>query len=200
MKKHLKTFFLIICCNFFLLPFCNIVKAELSDDSQWKSLETRYSILRYQSLKDLQKIHKKIKCSPKVWGFKSIFCGLDSNNLEDNITKKIDALYERAQNILGMRKNMKKVTIILYSNKNQLRNSYSRICNISTQAYGHSSMPRAFFIYKLNNIYINVEDLHEGILAHEMAHFIVDNFLSLQPPKPTAEILARYVDKHLLDK
>jgi len=200
MKDQIKAILLAILCNFIILSLCGIVNAKSSDDSQWKSLETKHTILRYQSLEDLQRIQKKINCSPKGRIFKSLFSGLDSNNLEDSIIKKIDALYERAQDILGMHKKMEKVTIVLYSNKDQLRNSYSRICNTSTQAYGRSSVPRAFFIYKFNNIYVNVEDLHEGILAHEMAHFIVDNFLSLQPPKPTAEILARYVDKHLFDK
>ncbi len=200
MKDQIKLLLVAIFCNFIVLSPFDIVRAEPSNDSQWKTLETRYATLRYQSLEDLQKIHKKLNCAPKGEIIKSLFCRLDPNNLEDNIIKKIDALYERTQDILGMHKNMKKVTIILYSNKDQLRSSYSRTCNKSTHAYGHSSVPRAFFIYKLNNIYVNVEDLHEGILAHEMAHFIVDNFLSLQPPKPTSEILARYVDKHLFDK
>lgn len=200
MKDQIKLLLLTICCSIFLMPFCHIVRAEPSDDSQWKSLETKYSTLRYRSFDDLTKFHKKINYSPEGWSIKSLFGGLNSNNLEDKIIKKIDALHERAQGILGMHKKMKKVTIILYSNKDQLRNSYSMICNGSTHAYGHASVPRAFFIFKFNNICINAEDLHEGILAHEMAHFIVDNFLSLQPPKPTAEILARYVDKHLFDK
>jgi len=35
------------------------------------------------------------------------------------------------------------------------------------------------------------------MLAHEIAHAIVDNYLSVRPPRATAEILARYVGKHL---
>jgi hypothetical protein len=41
--------------------------------------------------------------------------------------------------------------------------------------------------------------MHEGILAHEMAHAIIDQFLTVRPPSATAEILARYVDGHLFD-
>ncbi len=200
MKDQIKYLLLTICCNILLLSFCSIVSAGQSDNSQWKSLETKYSTLRYRDFDDLTKFHKKINYSSGSWNIKSLFGDLDSNDLVEDITKKTDALYERAQNILGMHKIMQKVTIILYSNKDQLRNSYSMISNGSTHSYGHSSVPRAFFIFKFNNICINAEDLHEGILAHEMAHFIIDNFLNTQPPKPTAEILARYVDKHLFDK
>ena len=38
-----------------------------------------------------------------------------------------------------------------------------------------------------------------GMLAHEMAHAIIDDFLQVRPPMASAEILARYVDAHLND-
>jgi hypothetical protein len=47
---------------------------------------------------------------------------------------------------------------------------------------------------------MNVNDLHEGMLAHELAHAIVDHYLLVRPPRPTAEIIARYVDSHLKKK
>ena len=47
---------------------------------------------------------------------------------------------------------------------------------------------------------IRVQDINEGILAHEMAHAIIDHFFDIRPPRATAEILARYVDKHLNDQ
>ena len=55
----------------------------------------------------------------------------------------------------------------------------------------------AWYLYQYHSIYINLEDLHEGILAHEMAHSIIDHYLIIRPPGATAEILARYVDSHL---
>jgi hypothetical protein len=35
------------------------------------------------------------------------------------------------------------------------------------------------------------------MLAHEMAHCVIDHYLLIRPPMATAEILARYVDSHL---
>jgi hypothetical protein len=46
---------------------------------------------------------------------------------------------------------------------------------------------------------VNADDLTEGILAHEMAHSIIDHFLVIRPPKAATEILARYVDRHLFE-
>jgi len=56
---------------------------------------------------------------------------------------------------------------------------------------------RAWYIYERNTIYLNVRDVNEGIVAHEMAHAIIDHYLLVRPPRATAEILARYVDEHL---
>lgn len=199
MNNYLKIFFITISCNFLLLSPFNLAGGETSDDLQWKSLETKYAILRYQSEKDLKKFHKKVDYAHERRSIKSLIGGSNSDNLEDNIRAKIDALYERAQEVLGMHKKVNKVTIVIYHDKKQLGDSYSKIYNSATLAYGHSPVPRAFFIYSFNTIYVTAQDLHEGILAHEIAHSIVDNFLRVRPPKATAEILARYVDMHLSD-
>ena len=42
-----------------------------------------------------------------------------------------------------------------------------------------------------------MQDVHAGMLAHELAHAIIDHYLTVRPPAQTAEILARYVDSHL---
>ena len=178
---------------------CNASADIILDFSQWKSLETKYVILKYQSPEDLKHFHEKIAYSPEKWQFKSLLNGSGSKSLSEKIGTKIDAMFERVQKILGMHKKKKRVTIVVHSNKKQLRDSYVRICSLSPHAYGHNPVPKAFYIYSFNTIYINVEELHDGMLAHEMAHAIVDNFIRFQPPEPTAEILARYVDEHLFD-
>ena len=89
-----------------------------------------------------------------------------------------------------MRKKMKKVTINIYHNKNQLHEAYQEI-------YLSPCRVRAWYEYRFNTVYINVGDVHEGMLAHEMAHSIIDHYLLVRPPAATAEILARYVDSHL---
>ena len=55
-------------------------------------------------------------------------------------------------------------------------------------------------MYEYNTVYLNVQDVHEGMLAHELAHAIIDNFMAVRPPRATAEILATYVDKHLFEE
>ena len=191
-RNPLKRLLLIICSSFLLLYPCGVLHAQTPGDATWQSLETKYTIIHYQSLKDLKEFNHKVDYSPGEWGLKRLFSRPDSNKMIDKLKKKVDALYERVQDILDMRKRMKKVTINIYHNKKQLHAAYHEI-------YKKPCKLRAWYIYEYNTIYINVNDLHEGMLAHELAHSIIDHYLMVRPPGATAEILARYVDSHLFE-
>ena len=57
---------------------------------------------------------------------------------------------------------------------------------------GHPPHPPFLYIFIFS---FNIQ----GMLAHEMAHSIIDHYLTVRPPKRSAEILARFVDKHLAE-
>ncbi|MBW2075389.1 MAG: hypothetical protein JRI58_11710 [Deltaproteobacteria bacterium] len=174
-----------------LYPY-GMVHGEISDDTTWKSIETKHTIIQYQTLEDLKKFNKKVAYYSLGWGLKSLFSGSGSDNMADKLKKKVDALYRRVQEILDMRKKIEKVIINIYHDKKQLHAAYYKI-------FKKKCPSRAWYIYEYNTIYINADDLHERMLAHEMAHAIIDHYFAVRPPTATAEILARYVDKHLLD-
>jgi len=93
-----------------------------------------------------------------------------------------------------MRGRIKKVVINIFPNKKRFHEVQNKVAGEKSRI---RARVRAWYIYEQNTIYINNDDVHEGILAHEMAHAIIDHYLTVRPPKATAEILARYVDKHL---
>ena len=181
-----------ICLWLFLLSAVDVVFADLSNNNHWQTLETKHTIIRYHAKKDLEKFNSMIDYSPASMGLKGLFSKQDSDDLSDKIKKKVDAVYERVQEILDMRKLTDKVKVDIYHDKKELHAAYYEV-------FQKKSQLRAWYIYKSNTIYINANDMHEGILAHEMAHAIIDQFLSVRPPPATAEILARYVDGHLFD-
>lgn len=163
-----------------------------ADDTPWQNLETKHTIIDYQSPEDLKTFNKKVVYYSAQRSLKSLFSPSGSNSLTDRLKKKVDALYERVQEILDMRERMNKVIINISHDKKQLNAAFYRI-------FKKKCSVRAWYIYEFNTIYINADDLNEGILAHEMAHAIIDHYFAVRPPEATAEILARYVDKHLLD-
>ena len=198
MQKLFKiTIFFAVCSLLALLP-CNTVLAEPAADILRHSLETRYTVIRYQSVEDLDKFNRKIDYSPEQLGFMQMFSRSSSKDLKGEITNKVDAVYERVQNILGMRKKIKKITINIYSSDKQLYAVYLKHQDTAFRNFNSSQRLRAWYINKNNTIYLNSSDLHEGMLAHEMAHAVIDHYLLIRPPGATAEILAQYVDSHLL--
>ncbi len=160
-------------------------------------LETKRTILHYRSLDDLENFDEEIDYTEESV-FSSLFSSSDVDNLQEKVKKKVDVLFRRVQDILDMRKIMKKVSIKIYRNREEIKQVHAEIYG-TARRLGAGRVPRSWFNYKRNTIYINLDDLHEGILAHEMAHSIIDHYLIIRPPNATAEILARYVDTHLFD-
>ena len=95
------------------LYLCTVVRVE-EGDIVWQFIETKHTIIRYQSLEDLKKFDKSIKYTPGASGLKWLFSSRDSNTLKKKLKKKMDAIYERVQEILDMRKQMKRVVINCY--------------------------------------------------------------------------------------
>lgn len=160
-----------------------------AQDPLSRRLETKNTVLLYQSLDDLARFESKVRYGG---GFGSFFSARPKgDDLLDAVAEKVDALYERVQEILDMRGEMAKVTLRLYPDQDALARAYRAFTGSGNLRV------RAWYIYERNTIYLNVRDVHEGIVAHEMAHAIIDHYLMVRPPRATAEILARYVDEHL---
>ena len=87
----------------------------------------------------------------------------------------IDTIFEHAQKTLEMYPKMSKVRILLYHNRNQ------------------SDTVRADYVYSNNTLYICIEDITEGVIAHELAHAI--SFHQYGGIRPDAETLAKWVEK-----
>ena len=183
---------LLIPTLFCLISFFmgGVAKGQPSDSILWQTIETRHTIIRYQSLSDLNRFNSRIKYRTEGSVLTGLFSSSGPKDIENKASTKVDALFEKAQEILDMRKKMEKVTINVYNDKKQLHEAYQGI-------YGQPCRIRAWYEYRFNTIYITIDDVHEGMLAHEMAHSIIDHYLLVRPPSATAEILARYVDSHL---
>ena len=185
-----KNFLVFSLLTLFFLPLHSGAQAGTEEHIAWQSLATKYTIIHYQSPKDLKKFYAKVKYGPKNWSLKVLFSGKCPDVLREMTSKKVDLVFEKVQKILGMRKKMDKININIYQNKTQLNEAYSDI-------YPGTCRIRAWYRHANNTVYLNLNDLQEGMLAHELTHAVVDHYLLVRPPHATAEILARYVDNHL---
>lgn len=153
---------------------------------------TQHTILIFNAVEDMAAFNKALNY-PGDSSLSGIFTAPGAKEVETELVQKIDLLFVKVQQILDMRKEMRKIRVRLFSNDEQLAEAYKKI-------FKQKINVRGWYVYEFNTVFLNVKDVHEGMLAHELGHAVINHFLTVQPPRATAEILAKYVDKHLFDE
>lgn len=148
-----------------------------------KQTKTKYTIIRYDDDKILSRFIKNIT----PFGFRNWFTR--------STPSRIDKLCKRVQRVLGIHTLQFTVTIRLFADRKSLVAGYNKL-------YGktHKKVPRLLYDFLYKVIYVNVEDIDEGMLAHEFTHPILREYFKQPPPRVLTEILATYVESHLHDK
>jgi len=167
-----------------------ILRGETSRTTPWQHIESRYALIKYKSLEDLERFDKSIDYLPGNWGLNNLFSSLGPKDPIASVKQKVDALFERVKQILDTDICKDKVIINIYPNKK----SFYEVRN---KMIGEDCHFRAWYIFKSNAIYINIDDVHDGILAQEMAYAIIDNFVTVRLPRATSKVLALHVEESL---
>ena len=155
----------------------------------WKQIESKHVIIQYLLSEDIKKLDGNIHYSPDGWSFNDLFSPDKPEDQIGSVIRKLDGIFKKVQDILDMRGKIKKVTLKVYPDTEQLHEAYFAVT-------GTTCNYKAWYVFEINTIYVTIDDVHEGIIAHEMAHAIIDHYFSVRPPRATAEILSRYVDQH----
>ena len=166
------------------------VWGETSRTTPWQHIESRCALIKYKALEDLERFDDSIDYLPGNRGLNNLFSFLEPKDPIASVKQKVDALFERVQQILDMDICRDKVIINIYSNKK----SFYEVRN---QMIGEDCRFRAWYIFERNTIYINVDDVYNGILAQEMAYAVIDHFVTVRLPRATSKVLALYVEENL---
>ncbi len=126
----------------------------------------------------------------RIGGYRYTSSGLDRNPA--NVIARIDNIMSRVQANLDMYPDNFRITILLLPDASALESVF-RTYSLT----GH--VPLAFYAHKSGTIYVAVGSVTEGVLAHEMAHAVINAYFPVPPPARMQEILARYVDLHIRD-
>ena len=129
--------------------------------------QTKYTTVHYETAKDMTDF---------VWRL-----GGKRYNLAEEtalVSNRIDRIVERVKALLDMRP--RNFHIDIYLRKGGLE--YGKI---------------AHYEYGTKAIYVSVDDVSDGVFAHELSHAIIDQYFVNAPPSKVQEILAQYVDQHL---
>ncbi len=159
---------------------------EFEDTSGWARVDARYCTLWFDSGINIKKVNKQIH-TRRLRDWRGMPKGTSP---EDELASKCDVIFRRAQEVLDMYPPGVHVTLKVTSNRDAIRRVHEKY-------YGRGTDAVAIYLFENNTIYASVGDLSESVLAHEMAHCIIDHYFQVRPPRKIEELLAMHVDAQL---
>lgn len=112
-----------------------------------------------------------------------------SANFTD-VVQNVDSLVYKVKQILGIYPPDLRFHINVYSTYSELTKAF-RGMGLT------GDVPVAFYSHKYRTISLSVERLNDTILAHEIAHAVINSYFIPSPSPQVQEILAHYVEKNL---
>ncbi len=170
----------------------SVAEFAYSQDREWNVFSTRFCTVFYEKDVNLKLVNRRINLrfsdfySPRTYREKA------DMSMEEILSDKFDAVFMKVQEILDMFPSKVHVAINVYKDKTGLNEAYEDI-------FHEPNTAESFYIYKTNIIYTTERAIREGLLAHEMAHCIIDHYFVILPPRKVQEMLAIYADVHLKD-
>lgn len=178
-----------------LLPllgaYAQITSAPLPDESEWLIAKSYFCTIYFRYDVNIDALNKKIDTYKIDYGL-TIKPKRLSDKIEDEVAYKFDLIFSKVQELLDMRPKDIHLKAKIYRNQNDLDKVYMEIFNEENKFI-------AFYVFKLNTLYATEKKISANVLAHEIAHCIVDHYFSVIPPKKVAEMIAQYADLHLRD-
>lgn len=175
-------FFLI---RVFLISFIFFIFTSISSGFE---LKTKYALVTYDNETVLKKFNKEVKLGSLSYLLKN----KRSLSIEDEVKNKIDVIVERVQSILEMFFRDLTFNMVFMASQKDVQ-------NIFENKYGKDVDYIAFYSPKDKTIYLSVRDIELGVLAHEIAHVVIDHYYGISTPSKIHEVLVQYVETHLKD-
>lgn len=151
-------------------------------------LTTAYTTIIYENEDLLRKFNRGISLGSLSFMLRN----KKSVTPEDEVKNKVDVVVERVENILDMRPRDLKFRIALLASDNDVQKIYET-------RHAKKVDYIAFYSPRDNTIYLSVDDISIRVLAHEMAHVVINRYFGVQPSARIHEVLAQFVESHLKD-
>lgn len=127
---------------------------------------------------------------------KGLFSYIEASKNPDVVKNRVDNIVERVSKLLDMYPSGLNFNITLYPKDKDVERAFLSMGGLRT----FETSPIAFYSHKRRTIYVSLEKLSAGVLAHEIAHAIINVYFDIPPPERMQEILAQYVDRHLWEE
>jgi hypothetical protein len=151
-------------------------------------LKSRYATVIYGNDEQLRRFNKEISLGSLSY----LLAGRKSITVDDEVRNKLEVLIERVESILSMYPKDVRFSIVLLSSDTDVQAVFRR-------KYGKDVDYISFYSPGDKTIYASIKDVDEGVMAHEIAHLIIDFYYGIATPEKIHEVLAQYVESHLKD-
>lgn len=147
--------------------------------------------LYYLPSANLRKIEARLRTRylPIAPQYRALFTS-SAYPIENRISARLQFLLMRVEDVLGMKPMIARVDLKVLRSREELQ---EKSFEITRQREDH----KAFYAHGLRTIFSSEQDIIDSIIAHEMAHAVIDHYFMAPPPSKVAELLAGYVDEHL---
>jgi hypothetical protein len=151
-------------------------------------LKSRYTTIIYTGDDQIRRFNREISLGSLSYLLKSN----PSITAEDELKNKMDVLIERVETILEMYPKELRFNIALLSSDNEVQ-------DVFREKYYRTVDYIAFYSPRDKTLYVSVKDIELGVLAHEIAHVVIDFYYGMATPTKIHEVLAQYVENHIKD-
>lgn len=152
-------------------------------------LQTRYATLHYDNDEQLQTLNRELLLGGELsWQLRK----RSLVTIRDEVTAKIDILVEQVQVVLEMYPERMAFTILLFSDEKAAQAELAR-------RHGERVDFISFYSRRDNTLYLSVKHARLKVVAHELAHVVVQRFSQNSMPNKIHELLAQYAASHIVE-
>lgn len=173
----------------FIFFFILLTPSLPSNVSFSSELKSQYTTVIYENEKLLKKFNRNVYLGSLSYLTRE----KESIAVSDEVRHKIDTITERAKIIIETFPKKLRFTIVFLSSATDVQRIYKEKYNIKTNYI-------AFYSPEDKTIFISVNNVDTGVLAHEVAHAVIDKYFVVSPPARVHEILAQYVEYQITIK
>lgn len=151
-------------------------------------IKSRYATIQYEKEELLREFNREL-----LLGSLSHLMRFKKNvTWQDEVKNKVDIIVERVEIVLDMRPADISFKIVLLPTDEDVQQAYK-------SRYNRKVDYIAFYAPKDKTIYVSVNDVRIGVFAHELGHLIIDLYYKTSTPSKIHEVLAQFVETHLMD-
>lgn len=200
--KHIFSFFKISSIAiFFAFTLCmsaahanvtdGVPPAELISDEGWTITKSIFCTLYFRYDVDIEMVNKGLDTYKVDYGLLER-PPQPGETAKEKVAYKFDLIFYKVQELLDMRPANLHLNVRIYRDQKDLDKVYMEI-------FDQENKFIAYYIFKINTLFASETKMSANVMAHEIAHCIVDHYFSVIPPKKVAEMIAQYADAHLRD-